>query len=166
MVMQQCNRIVIGGRGKFTDVPVKHKISRCALLCAASVTDNAVLGGWCVRPKFLLAEEEEFFFCSDAFLVWLAGDSCASRSNLVGIKTNESNQEGRQAADIKRYWLVSSCGWFSEASPSTLCISSRLCRCASLRWRFDLGNDQECQKCDQRAIVPVRSVSSCFRCSR
>ena len=83
-------------------MPVKHKISRCALFCAVSVTDNAVLVGWCVRPKFLLAPEEEFFFCSDAFLVWLAGDSCASRSNLVGIKTNESNQEGRQAADIKK----------------------------------------------------------------
>ena len=36
---------------------------------------------------------------------------------LSESKRTESNQEGRQAADIKRYWLVSSCGWFSEASP-------------------------------------------------
>ena len=151
--------------GKFTDVPVKHKISRCVLLCAVSVTDNAVLVGWCVRPKFLLAlrrtqlqQEEEFFFCSDAFLVWLAGDSCASRSNLVGIKTNESNQEGRQAADIKKIlagielWLVQR-GVFRP-------LSSRLCRCASLRvcggavrsWKRP--EDQKCQKCDQERLFP------------
>jgi len=100
--------IVVGGRDQFTDVPVKHKVSRCALFYTVSVTDGAVLVGWCVRPKFLLAlrrtqlqEEEEFFFCSDAFLVWLAGG--CSRSNLVGIKTNESNQKAGKQQIEKRY---------------------------------------------------------------
>ena len=90
---------------------------------------------------------------------------------LSESKRTESNQEGRQAADIKRYWLVSSCGWFSEASP----VHSPDCACASLRGvaRFetsaDLGNDQKCQncqKCDQERIVPVRSGTSCSRCCR
>jgi len=100
--------IVVGGRDQSTDVPVKHKVSRCALFYTVSVTDGAVLVGWCVRPKFLLAlrrtqlqEEEEFFFCSDAFLVWLAGG--CSRSNLVGIKTNESNQKAGKQQIEKRY---------------------------------------------------------------
>ena len=128
--------IVVGGRDQFTDVPVKHKVSRCALFYTVSVTDGAVLVGWCVRPKFLLAlrrtqlqEEEEFFFCSDAFLVWLAGGSF-SRSNLVGIKTNRIESR-RQASSRYKKILASIELWLVQRGVSR--PLSRLCMCLPSR---------------------------------
>ena len=136
----------------------------CSILSlyTVSVTDGAVLVGWCVRPKFLLAlrrtqlqEEEEFLFCSDAFLVWLAGGSF-SRSNLVGIKTNRIESRRQASSRYKKYtsWYRAVVG-SARRLPSTLFPIVQMCLhawSADRSWKRETSRKQKVS--DQERLFP------------